>query len=222
MTHEFKTPVATISLAIDSMLHPEVKEKTEELEKYGRIIKKENQRMNDQVERLLEMALFDRQELTLNVQAFDAHLLIHELKEDFKLKIKAEEGTIDLSLNAVKQMIIADRMHFYNAIRNVIDNGIKYSSSTFNIQISTEVIQHQLQINIQDSGIGMSSETLKRIFDRFYRKSSGNLHSTKGFGLGLAYTQEILEKMGGSITAKSSLGSGSEFKINIPLMTDEQ
>lgn len=222
MTHEFKTPVATISLAIDSMLHPEVKKNDEELEKYGQIIKKENLRMNEQVERLLEMALFDRKELKLNNQSIDCHQLIQELKEDFSLKTKAEDGLIQLNLMANQSAIIADRLHFYNALRNIVDNGIKYSKSTFKIQIETSTINDQLKIVIRDSGIGMNSDTLKRIFDRFYRKPSGNIHNTKGFGLGLAYTKEILEKMGASIGVKSTLGNGSEFTINIPLELNDR
>lgn len=216
MTHEFKTPVATISLAIDSMLHKEVKNDEAELDRFGNIIKKENQRMNHQIERLLEMALFDREDVELKMQAFNAKEIIHELKADFDLKSKSEEGTIMLDLRADQNSIFADKMHFYNVIRNILDNGIKYSKNTFKLRIETLNRGPNLIIKVKDNGIGMDENTIKRIFDRFYRKTSGNIHSTKGFGLGLAYVKEILALMNATITVKSKVGIGSEFTIQIP------
>jgi two-component system phosphate regulon sensor histidine kinase PhoR len=216
MTHEFKTPVATISLAIDSMLHPNVKKNETELDYFGQIIKKENQRINHQIERLLEMAMFDRQELKMEIQKLNVHETIKELYRDFELRTRLESGTIHLNLIATNPLILGDPMHFYNALRNLIDNGIKYSETPFKIEINTLNKNQLLYIEVIDHGIGMSKETQKRAFDRFYRKTEGNIHTTKGFGLGLAYVKEIIDRLKGSIEIKSKPGEGSCFIITIP------
>ena len=217
MTHEFKTPVATISLAIDSILHKENRDRPEEVDKLGGIIKKENARMNQQIESLLNIALFEKEEVELNITDTNVHSLISELKESFAMKSANNLGDIAVFYNATKHLVRADKMHLYNAFRNIIDNGIKYSSENFRIKIETINSEDSISVIISDQGIGMSFETQRKVFDRFYRETSGNLHSTKGFGLGLSYVKEVVDKIGGEISVKSELGKGSSFIIQIPL-----
>lgn len=217
MTHEFKTPVATISLAIDSILHKEIKDKPEEIEKFGSIIKKENARMNNQIESLLSIALFDKKSFELNHETVDVHQLLHELKENFEMKTSKQSGDFALFLNAKKTEIIADKMHFYNVLRNIIDNGIKFSKEAFRIKVATESTDNYLNITISDQGIGMSKDTQSKIFTRFYRKTEGDIHTTKGFGLGLTYVKEVIDKMGATINVKSELNKGTAFMITIPI-----
>lgn len=218
MTHEFKTPIATISLAIDSILHKKVKGKPREVERLGDIIKKENSRMNQQVESLLEMALFDKEEIKLHFEEINVHDLIKELYTSYELKTNSKDGEIQLNLAAMKTYIMADKMHLYNAIRNLIDNGIKYSKQKFKLIIESNSDDQSFSIKVSDNGIGMDSETQKRVFDRFYRKTGGNLHPTKGFGLGLSYVKEIVERMGGRVSVMSKINEGSTFCIHIPFI----
>lgn len=217
MTHELKTPLATISLAIDAILHKDVRSKKKEVDRYGQIIKKENQRMNTQIERVLDMALFDKKDIVLKVEDLDVHQIIREVTSDMQLKVSHEHGSIQLDLIAKEYIIKADRMHFYNIIRNLIDNAIKYSKKEIRITIKTFIQDNELHIKVIDRGIGMNKETVKRIFDRFYRKTEGDIHTTKGFGLGLAYVKEILQKMDAKIHVESILHGGSEFTIIYPL-----
>lgn len=217
MTHEFKTPLATISLAIDAIMHKDVRSKESELMRYGEIIKKENKRMNTQIERVLDMALFDKKDITLKNEMVDIHKMLSELKDDMELKINAKEGKIQLELDADKFKIETDKMHIFNVLRNLIDNAIKYSTKEIDIQIKTQNVNGELLIGVSDRGLGMNNETLKKIFDRFYRKTEGNIHTTKGFGLGLAYVKEILYKMNARIEVESKEGQGSLFTILYPL-----
>lgn len=216
MTHEFKTPIATISLAIDSILHPSNQNRVEEQKKLGGIIKKENERMNQQVESLLNVALFEKEAVKLNIEELNIHDLLIELKENFQLSYTTNLGDIALNFSAKNSTIRADKMHLYNALRNIIDNGIKYSEEDFRIRIETQNNSENILIKFSDKGIGMDKETQKRAFDRFYRKTSGNLHTTKGFGLGLSYVKEVIVRMGGTITIKSELSEGSSFIVEIP------
>lgn len=215
MTHEFKTPVATISLAIDSILHEEVKGKPAEIERFGGIIKKENARMNQQIESLLDIALFDKGKFHLNEEAVDVHELLVELKENFEMKARHQSGDIALFLNADSSSIRADRMHFYNVLRNILDNAIKFSGKAFRVKISTQSLKDSVIITFQDRGIGMDKNTVSKVFDRFYRKTEGDIHTTKGFGLGLAYVKEVIDKMGAEISAESKLNHGTSFTIKV-------
>ncbi len=173
MTHEFKTPIATISLAVDSMLHPKMISEKKQIEHFGSIIKKENTRMNDQIERVLSLAKFEQNEFELNLEEVDVHQILKELLENFKLKAAEESGQFDLKLKADRHIVVADRMHLYNAFRNIISNAINYSENAFKIQIESTIEGNYISIAIQDEGIGMDDETLKHVFDRFYRKSQG-------------------------------------------------
>ena len=218
MTHELKTPLATISLAVDAILHKDVRSKKDEIDRFGQIIKNENQRMNTQIERVLDMALFDKKDIALKIEAVDVHQVIQEVTSDMQLKIAQEHVSIQLSLTAETHIINSDRLHFYNIIRNLIDNAIKYSKEDIRILLKTYNQGNHLCIKVIDQGIGMNNDTVKKIFDRFYRKTEGNIHTTKGFGLGLAYVKEILLKMNANITVVSTLQQGSEFTIIYPLV----
>lgn len=216
MTHEFKTPIATISLAIDNMMHPLVRKDEKQIEKFGHIIKKENERMDLQIGRVLEIARLEKQDIILKKEKVNLNQLICEVVDSFNVNIEENQGDINLNSSTKDETIIADKMHLFNALRNVIENGIKYSKKQFRISIHSFIESEVWVVKISDKGIGMNQNTLKHIFDRFYRRTEGNLHETKGFGLGLFYTHNIITKHGGQINVKSKLGAGSQFEIRIP------
>ncbi|MFN2439504.1 MAG: sensor histidine kinase [Chitinophagaceae bacterium] len=217
MTHEFKTPIATISLAVDALRNDKVKSDHQKMSYFSDIIKEENQRMNRQVETILKSALMDRQEIQLNLKPLNAHQVIQDVVDNFMLRLQEKGGSIELYLNAENDLIEADEVHFSNLINNLMDNAVKYSKENVapKICIFTSSTPRKFLIRIEDNGIGMSRETLKRIFEKFYRAHTGNLHNVKGFGLGLSYVEDIVEAHGGIIKAESTLGKGSSFTIEM-------
>ncbi|HVE60337.1 MAG TPA: HAMP domain-containing sensor histidine kinase [Chitinophagaceae bacterium] len=217
MTHEFKTPIATISLAVDALRNDKVKSDHQKMSYFSDIIKEENQRMNRQVETILKSALMDRQEIQLNLKPLNAHQVIQDVVDNFMLRLQEKGGSIELYLNAENDLIEADEVHFSNLINNLMDNAVKYSKENVapKICIFTSSTPRKFLIRIEDNGIGMSRETLKRIFEKFYRAHTGNLHNVKGFGLGLSYVEDIVEAHGGMIKAESTLGKGSSFTIEM-------
>lgn len=217
MTHEFKTPLATISLASDALSMEKVRSNPEMLSYYSGIIKSENKRMNKQVEKILQAAQIDRDELKLNLQPINVHEVIEKMAESFDIQIQQKNGTLTTHLNAPKYTIMADEVHFSNIIYNLMDNAVKYSEENLTIDISTANVKNNLVIKIKDNGIGMNKETVARIFEKFYRAHTGNLHNIKGFGLGLSYVKAIVEAHKGKIKVDSSLGKGSTFTIEFSL-----
>ncbi len=218
MTHEFKTPLATISLAVDSLKNEKVKSSPEKMDYFIHIIKEENKRMNKQVETILQAALLDRNEVQLNKKLLSVHLIIERSLMNIGLSLKEKSGDAQLDLKAVSDMVEADEVHLTNVITNLLDNAVKYSGTEpLKIIISTEKANHSIRIRIKDNGIGMSRETLHRIFEKFYRAHTGNIHNVKGFGLGLSYVKSIVLAHKGQIKAESSLGAGSTFTITLPL-----
>lgn len=219
MTHEFKTPIATISLAVDAMRNEKVIQDREKIGYFNSIIKEENQRMNRQVETILKASQLEKQEVDLNLKPVHAHEVIKDVADNFKLQLEEKQGKAELLLNAQNDMIDADEVHFPNLINNLIDNAIKYSKDNVPpmLKITTQSDARDFIIRIEDNGIGMNKETLKKIFERFYRAHTGNLHNVKGFGLGLSYVKTMVEAHGGEIKADSTLGKGSNFIIEIPL-----
>jgi len=217
MTHEFKTPLATISLAVDALKNEKVSGNKEKTEYFTGIIKEENKRMNKQVETILQAALLDKQEVHLNLKKNAAHPMITTAINNINLPLQDRGGSISIHLDAEKDIIMADEVHFTNLINSVLDNALKYSKESPFIKISTSNVNNGLRICIEDSGIGMSKETLSRIFEKFYRAHTGNIHNVKGFGLGLSYVKTMIEAHKGSIRAESILGKGSTFTILIPL-----
>ncbi|MDP4217500.1 MAG: HAMP domain-containing sensor histidine kinase [Bacteroidota bacterium] len=217
MTHEFKTPLATISLAVDALRNEKVVQDRQKSEYFSGIIKEENKRMNKQVETILQASLLDRQEQQLQLRPIHAHEVIREALENFQLQLDGKGGKAELQLNAKKDLLNADEVHFTNLISNLIDNAVKYSRDNLLIRITTHSTSKSLIIRIEDNGIGMSKETQRRIFEKFYRAHTGNLHNVKGFGLGLSYVKTIVEAHEGKIKVESLIGKGTTFTLEFPL-----
>jgi two-component system, OmpR family, phosphate regulon sensor histidine kinase PhoR len=217
MTHEFKTPLATISLAVDALKNEKVVNDREKTNYFTGIIKEENKRMNKQVETILQAALLDKQEVQLNLKKLSAHELIQSALNNVVLQVEEKHGTLEIKLDAAKHTIMADEVHFTNLVSNLLDNAIKYSNEKPQIKLSTQNSGNQLRLKIEDNGIGMNKETLSRIFEKFYRAHTGNIHNVKGFGLGLSYVKTMVDAHHGTIKAESVPGRGSSFIITMPL-----
>jgi two-component system phosphate regulon sensor histidine kinase PhoR len=216
MTHEFKTPIATISLSADSLANPNVMGNETRTMKFINIIKEENKRMLAQVEKVLQMAQIERQEIQLKLTEVDINQLVQTAANHAELKIASREGSIVVLTHASPAIIQADQNHIANIISNLLDNAEKYTKANPNIVIETKNTKGGILISITDNGIGMSKEVLKNIFEKFYRAPTGNVHDIKGFGLGLNYVKAITEAHGGKITVKSEVGKGSTFTIFLP------
>ncbi len=216
MTHELKTPLATISLAIDALTNEKVIRDTEKINYYSAMIKEENKRMNKQVEKILQAARLEKEELELNIQKLDAHTVIRKVADNLVLQIQERNGTLTLNLNAANPQLGADEVHFSNIIFNLLDNAIKYSKAIPHIDVETQSGNNTLTIKVKDDGIGMDRETQSRIFEKFYRAHTGNIHNVKGFGLGLSYVKAIVEAHEGKVKVESVPGQGSTFTITLP------
>jgi two-component system, OmpR family, phosphate regulon sensor histidine kinase PhoR len=221
MTHEFKTPLATISLAVDALRNNKVIEDRTRMEYFSGIIKEENKRMNKHVETILQAALMDRQEIRLNKAPVHVHDLIKQVISNYTLQLQDKDGRIELDLNAKYDLINADEVHFRNLVSNLIDNAVKYSNDKLVLKVSSSINDSNLVLKFEDNGIGMSKETVKRIFEKFYRAHTGNLHNVKGFGLGLSYVKTIIDAHDGRIKVDSSPGKGSTFTLEVPYMHDK-
>lgn len=217
MTHELKTPLATISLAIDALTNQKVIHDEEKIRYYSAMIKEENKRMNKQVEKILQAARIERQDIKLNLQDIDAHDVIRKVADNLTLQIQEHNGQLNLNLAANRHIIKADDVHFSNIVFNLLDNAIKYSDKDLRISIETAAQSGMIAIRIKDNGIGMNKETQTRIFEKFYRAHTGNLHNVKGFGLGLSYVKAIAEAHGGRVKVESAVGKGSTFTLLLPL-----
>lgn len=217
MTHELKTPLATIALAVDAVRNEKVQSNKEKLDYFTGIIKEENVRMNKHVETILQSALMDRQELRLQPVEIDVHLLLHSLVDNYELQLADKQGSVEWKLNAATHIVEADETHFTNMLSNLLDNAIKYSKEQLLIRISTHSTHKHMVIRIDDNGIGMNKETVKRIFEKFYRAHTGNVHNVKGFGLGMSYVKSVIDAHKGRIKVDSTPGKGSSFIVEIPL-----
>jgi len=182
------------------------------------MIKDENKRMNKQVEKILQAARIEKQDIKLNLQKIDAHDLINKVANNLSLQIQEKNGTITLKLDAQRHTIEADEVHFSNIIFNLLDNAIKYSKNNLHIEVSTSNVSNMLAIKIADNGIGMNRETQSRVFEKFYRAHTGNIHNVKGFGLGLSYVKATVEAHQGKVTVESTIGKGSTFTVLMPLV----
>ncbi len=216
MTHEFKTPLATISLAVDALKNEKVMNDRTKTEYFSGIIKEENKRMNKQVETILQAAMLDKQQIQLNLKTLHANDLISTAVNNMKLPVEEKQGRMEVSLEATNDVIVADEVHFTNLVNNLLDNAVKYSKDGLVIKLCTQNIGTHFRIKIEDNGIGMNKETLHRIFEKFYRAHTGNLHNVKGFGLGLSYVKTMVTAHHGKIKADSTLGKGSCFIIDMP------
>jgi signal transduction histidine kinase len=216
MTHEFKTPIATISIAVDSINNPKVIQQPEVIKNYTRVIKEENNRMNTRVEQVLQMALLDSSEFKLNERTLDIHELIRKIADNIRLQTESRNGQLNLHLKAQRTIILADESHLTNVLISILDNAIKYSPENPIIMVSTKNSGNMIVTSIEDNGIGMNSETQKKIFDKFFRVTSGNIHNIKGFGLGLSYAKAIVLSHKGEIKVTSEVDKGSRFDIILP------
>ncbi len=221
MTHEFKTPIATISLAADSITSPMISNDAKKVSRFADIIKQENKRMNNQVEKVLQMARIDRKEFDLKLTQVNVHEVIEQAIENSSLTIEKRGGTLSSFLEASHPIIQGDATHISNVIHNLVENANKYSPDTPVISIHTKNINNGVQIMVKDRGIGMTKEARKHIFDKFYRVHTGNLHDVKGFGLGLSYVKAIMTTHKGQIDVKSELGKGSSFILFFPFVVEQ-
>ena len=216
MTHEFKTPIATISLASDSITNASVINNPDKIKRFANIIRQENNRMHGQVEKVLQMALVERGRIKLNFSNVNMHHVIDQAVSNMALQVERREGSISAQLDAIKCDMEGDLNHISNVINNLLDNANKYSPEKPEITVSTRNVSNGIEVTVSDNGIGMSKEAKKRIFEKFYRVHTGNLHDVKGFGLGLAYVKAMVTAHNGSVEVKSELGKGSSFILFFP------
>lgn len=220
MTHELKTPISTISLASQMLGDDSVRKSESSLNRLSNVISEESKRLQFQVEKVLQMSVFDNTLTSVKMTEIDANAIIRNVVDTFKIKVEKFGGSISCELNAKKSLVMADQMHFTNIIHNLLDNAIKYRDDdkppVLSV-ITTDKDKSKYEIRIKDNGIGIKKEDLKKIFDKFYRVPTGNRHDVKGFGLGLAYVKKMVEIFNGSIQAESELGKGSSFIITLPL-----
>lgn len=213
MTHEFKTPIATISLATSAITKEKVLADQEQLLKFNDMIRSENERMNVYVERILQQAKLDRRELPLNKTEVDMNELIEEAAATFLLRVRNAGGTLKLDLNAPDFVLMADEVHMMNVVCNLLDNAVKYSAEAPVIDVYTRKEGGRFVVGVRDQGIGISREAQKKVFHRFYRVTTGNLHNVKGFGLGLSYVKSIVELHGGAVRLVSRKGKGTLVEL---------
>lgn len=216
MTHEFKTPIATIAVSTEVLKDPMIIHQPERLKNYAGIIEKENVRLKNQVERVLQMARLDKDAIDLKTERVDVHQIIMDSIRHYTMALQERNGTIRSELTASYNAIEADKFHLTSVFNNLIDNAIKYCKGIPQITIRSFDLNRGCMIEVADNGIGISAENQKKVFQKFYRVPTGNVHDVKGFGLGLSYTKTIVEAHGGSISLESELGKGCSFSVYIP------
>ena len=221
MAHEFKTPISSISISADTLASPEIIYHPERLKAYANIIKTENQRLGNQVDKLLQMAKMERDKVELHLEAIDLHSLIKEVVPNFSLKLEESEGILMYQLDATHHIIEADRVHLTNIIYNLLDNAVKYTDSSPVIELSTRNENEFLLFSVRDNGSGIPAEYIEKVFDKFFRVPTGNIHNVKGFGLGLHYLKLIVNAHKWKINVVSEEGKGSTFTISIPFTRSE-
>jgi two-component system phosphate regulon sensor histidine kinase PhoR len=216
MTHEFKTPISTIAVSTEVLKDPNIINQPERLLNYTTIIETENTRLKQQVERVLQMARLDRDDLGLKKEIVDVHQIIQDAIKNTSTALHERQGKISCELTATRHTFSADKLHLTNVLYNLIDNAIKYCKTSPQIVIRTKDSNKYLLLEVEDNGIGISAENQKRVFQKFFRVSTGNVHDVKGFGIGLNYVKSIIEAHKGNIRLESDLGKGCTFKISIP------
>ena len=218
MTHEFKTPIATINLALDAIKNPKIINDQEKVKRYLRMIKEENKRMNAQVENVLRISQLQKKQLNISKERLKLHDLIEDAITHVELIVEDRNGYINTHFNAPKSSILANETYFTNVIVNVLDNAIKYSDDAPKIDVYTENVGNNIILSIKDQGKGMNKAVQKRIFEEFYREYTGNVHNVKGHGLGLANVKRIVDNHQGTVSVDSEKGRGSIFTIKLPLI----
>ncbi len=219
MTHEFKTPIATINLALDSLKNPKVKDNREFLDRYLGMIRDENRRMNAQVENVLRISKLEKNELDLPKERLDLKDIVEEAISHVSLIVEDRGGYINTHYGALKSTVLANESHLSNVIVNILDNAIKYSEEEPKIDIYSENVKNSIILKIRDQGMGMSKPVQKKIFEKFYREHTGDIHNVKGHGLGLAYVKRILDDHDAEIYVESEKGKGSTFIIKLHLIS---
>jgi two-component system, OmpR family, phosphate regulon sensor histidine kinase PhoR len=218
MTHEFKTPIATINLALDAIRNPKIIEDKEKVLKYLNMIREENKRMHAQVENVLRISKLEKRELNIIKESSDIEEVINDAMEHVSLILEDREGSISTQFNATRKIVLLNDVHFTNVIVNILENAIKYTPEIPKIEILTENIKDMVLIKIKDNGVGMSKIAQKRIFEKFYREHTGDIHNVKGHGLGLSYVKRIVDDHNGQVYVESEKGKGSTFIIKLPLI----
>ena len=219
MTHEFKTPIATINLAIDSIRNPKIIDDKEKVMRYLNMIKEENKRMHAQVENVLRISKLEKNELNISKDRVKLHDIIEDAISHVELIVEDRKGYIKTFLKADNSSVLANETHFTSVIVNMLDNAIKYSPNAPKIEVYTENVGNNIILKIKDHGSGMSKAAVKRVFEKFYREHTGNIHNVKGHGLGLAYVKRIVDDHQGHVSAESEKDNGSTFTIKLPIIT---
>jgi two-component system phosphate regulon sensor histidine kinase PhoR len=222
MTHELKTPISTISLACEALKDKDMSNNDDIRGNYVGMINQENKRLGLLVESVLKSATWDKRDLKLKKEELDLHQIVNEVSDNISIQVESNSGSIVKDLKAVNSIIKADQVHITNLIYNLLDNANKYSLTNPKISINTENFKEGVLLKVSDKGIGIKRENLNKIFEKFYRVPTGNVHNVKGFGLGLNYVKAIIDKHGGEITASSIYGKGTSFKIYLPFNHNEK
>lgn len=216
MTHEFKTPISTIALAGEMLGDSSIHKTPEKVDRFVKMIQEENKRLGVLVESVLQTAVLDKGDFKLKRSEFDLHEVINSAMEKIQLQVGQKQGQVQVFLKAQNPALFADKVHVTNIVYNLLDNALKYSKDIPEISISTHNVENGILLSVQDNGIGISKENQKKVFEQFYRVSTGNVHNIRGFGLGLSYVKAIVQKHGGEVTVDSELGKGSTFKVYLP------
>ncbi|EZH72074.1 histidine kinase [Aquimarina atlantica] len=219
MTHELKTPIATINLALDSIKNPKIGGDPEKVQRYMSMIREENKRMHAQVENVLRISQLEKNELNIKKERQELHDIIEDAITHVSLIVENREGYVKMHLGALKTTVLANDSHLTNVVVNILDNAIKYSENEPKIDVYTENVKNSIVLKVRDQGIGMSKVAQKKIFEKFFREHTGDLHNVKGHGLGLTYVKRIIDDHHGQIWVESERGKGSTFIIKLPLIS---
>ncbi|NOX48014.1 MAG: HAMP domain-containing histidine kinase [Chlorobi bacterium] len=213
MTHEFKTPISTIGISANVLSNPEITNDPERLRNYTQIIAEQNKRLENQIEKVLQLATLEKHKLKLKMERLDLHEIIKSVTKGFRLNIEKNKGVISCDMGAKEAFVVADKQHLVNMVYNLLDNAIKYSNGPPEIHIETRNKNGMLYFTIRDKGIGIDKKHIKKVFDKFFRVPTGNVHNVKGFGLGLNYVKSIVNEHKWKIHIESEVGKGSRFII---------
>jgi two-component system, OmpR family, phosphate regulon sensor histidine kinase PhoR len=222
MTHELKTPISTISLASQMLNDDSIPNEMKNIDHLSKVIHDESKRLGFQVEKVLQTAIFEKGKMNLKIRRIDAHEIINNVVKNFIIQVKSRNGQIIKNLDAEYSIVNVDEVHFANVLLNLLDNAIKYSKGNPKIIVSTFSKKGKLIIVVEDNGIGIGKTDQKRIFEKFYRVPTGNVHNVKGFGLGLSYVHKVVEELNGKISIESELNVGTKFEISIPIAKENE
>jgi two-component system, OmpR family, phosphate regulon sensor histidine kinase PhoR len=217
MTHELKTPISTISLASQMLRDNKVNTAPATLERISGVIYDESNRLSMQVEKVLQMAVFNEGRLKMKFKPFDLHEVVTSVVHNFEIRVHSAKGQITLNKKAEQYTIYGDQVHITNVLFNLLDNAVKYSKEIPLIEVATENKSDQVVVSVKDNGIGIAKEHQKQIFERFFRVPTGNVHDVKGFGLGLHYVNKIIDAHKGTIKVESAINKGTKFMIYFPI-----